>query len=264
MRKSMISGLAAAASLSASAAGAVVPISGLAQVRAEIFAFDGEVRGSNTKIAAQWSGTPSGGTATAYARLLNDGPSGSVAAAVEGATTANWNHDGMHGQVDFNWGWKFDTIGDVGLVGASYDQLNPNWSYTFRAEHDGRFIWESEIRPNRHPTMTNFGLSGWNLQLNGATVIDTFDPTGAHNGGDSSGIFALRAGETYTFSVVNGSNIAGRSFGDAYIGVVAGTFWWTIQEFPAAGVPEPSVWALMIGGLGMVGVALRRRRAIQL
>jgi hypothetical protein len=31
--------------------------------------------------------------------------------------------------------------------------------------------------------------------------------------------------------------------------------------FPVQGVPEPSVWALMIGGLGLAGTQLRRRRA---
>jgi hypothetical protein len=30
---------------------------------------------------------------------------------------------------------------------------------------------------------------------------------------------------------------------------------------PAAGVPEPATWTLLIAGLGMTGAALRRRRA---
>ena len=31
---------------------------------------------------------------------------------------------------------------------------------------------------------------------------------------------------------------------------------------PGPGVPEPASWALMIAGFGMVGTALRRRKAV--
>lgn len=34
----------------------------------------------------------------------------------------------------------------------------------------------------------------------------------------------------------------------------------TISGSPAAAVPEPAAWALMIGGFGLTGAALRRRR----
>ena len=43
---------------------------------------------------------------------------------------------------------------------------------------------------------------------------------------------------------------------------------WAIDNFvlladgPDVGVPEPATWALMIGGFGVVGSALRRRRAL--
>jgi hypothetical protein len=36
----------------------------------------------------------------------------------------------------------------------------------------------------------------------------------------------------------------------------------TLGSAIAGGVPEPSIWALMIGGFGLVGTALRRRRVL--
>jgi hypothetical protein len=35
-----------------------------------------------------------------------------------------------------------------------------------------------------------------------------------------------------------------------------------LQAAQQAGVPEPASWALMIGGFGLAGASLRRRRAI--
>lgn len=45
----------------------------------------------------------------------------------------------------------------------------------------------------------------------------------------------------------------------SYFGLGPGN---TIAIFSDAGVPEPASWALMIGGFGLAGAALRRRRAV--
>ncbi|WP_197422547.1 MULTISPECIES: PEPxxWA-CTERM sorting domain-containing protein [unclassified Phenylobacterium] len=260
MRRITTPVLAVAVSMWASAAGAVVPISGLSQVRTDAF-LDGANSAVDSKIATQWSGTPQNGSAfaqaIAYTGLYPEGAS----AVTHAKNSATWSADGTYGQVNFEWGWHFNADGDYGLMGGGFDGLNPNWSYTFLAERDGRLAWQGEVRPNPASDLNNFGLSGWNLQLNGVTVIDLFDPTGGKlRYGD--GDFLLKAGETYTVSLINNSNIAGRTFGAAYDGLVNGVFYWAIEEEPAV-VPEPAGWALMIGGFGLVGMAFRRRRLVE-
>jgi hypothetical protein len=42
-----------------------------------------------------------------------------------------------------------------------------------------------------------------------------------------------------------------------FAGSMNGEFDWTITN----SVPEPAVWTMMIGGFGLAGAALRRRRA---
>ena len=68
----------------------------------------------------------------------------------------------------------------------------------------------------------------------------------------------LAAGQTYNFDLLFDSRIAGTD------GDVATTIFFdshTLGAFAtAAGVPEPSTWAMLIFGLASLGVALRKRR----
>ncbi len=54
-----------------------------------------------------------------------------------------------------------------------------------------------------------------------------------------------RVESTVQFSLVNGDGVGA-----------------TVVVSPTSAVPEPASWALMIGGFGLAGVALRRRRAV--
>lgn len=73
-----------------------------------------------------------------------------------------------------------------------------------------------------------FGLNGLSRTENSATYIYRTNATAYNNLG--------------TFGVIDGSTFPGRTFQ------------------PTAPVPEPASWALMIGGFGLVGGAIRARR----
>ena len=266
MRFHLVFAAVAAASL-ASSASALTPLSGVTQLETQ--AFVNHLATTETRDSvASWTNTPRNLLAAvgSQANYRNDEVGFSLTR-ITGVNEARWGVDGSAGAVNLSWGWGFSQAGGDGspdpmLKGASFTGLNPIWSYTFRADGDGVLRWEGQVRPDPQVTPNNtFGLSGWNLQLNGVTVIDLFDSSGAGPRlGDRD--FALVAGETYTFSLINRSNIAGTNFGRDYRGRMLGEFNWDIVETPTAAVPEPGTWALMIGGFGLAGAALRRRRGV--
>ena len=91
---------------------------------------------------------------------------------------------------------------------------------------------------------------------------------------DPSNSFIQRFGDSYTLAslflafdgypqffnlfLASGNNIAGSSIDFV---PVAATFAIVPGDDAVAAVPEPASWALMIGGVGLVGGAMRRRRA---
>jgi hypothetical protein len=75
---------------------------------------------------------------------------------------------------------------------------------------------------------------------------------------------AIPAGGVY-WDINNGPSVAiinviGNADGFLFPGTNSTAF--TLQSGAAAAVPEPASWAMMIGGFGMVGGALRRRQRI--
>ncbi len=151
------------------------------------------------------------------------------------------------GTIDMSWGW---TIGD-NSAGGSLVETNlaypRNWTYSFVATSNGRFSGTYDVvgSGNTFGLQQLYATDDFNVIFNGTV----FDPSG-------SGSFSvpLIAGNNYTFSVANFGNLTN---GSNTVAEANASIIWTISS-----VPEPSSWAMLITGFGLVGVAARRRREV--
>ena len=106
------------------------------------------------------------------------------------------------------------------------------------------FDWGS-LDTYNHLTLAGVGFSAFTVSP-GAYPIGNTLANGAQSGVNTNGMLVVtgNAGETFkSITLKSGSN----SF--------------EVDNL-AVGVPEPATWALMIGGFGMAGGMLRRRRAL--
>lgn len=102
------------------------------------------------------------------------------------------------------------------------------------------------------------------IHMDNSQVGGVFQPPSIFVDGAAVAFNTLTPG---TAGLVNitGLNLTGTSHTIQFLGQGNGA-WTFISEVSFAGtsaVPEPASWALMIGGFGLVGVALRRRRTVR-
>ncbi|MGZ6015599.1 MAG: PEPxxWA-CTERM sorting domain-containing protein, partial [Phenylobacterium sp.] len=201
--------------------------------------------------------------------------------ATQGAASAPWA-SATSGSVQYpGYGWDFN-VPSSPISGSNLTDARgganlgaSDWSYTFTATQDGQFTIDYSVTPNGNP----FGLWGWQINCNcsnaGGPSLDAYDPT-------ATGTFVgdIYAGGTYTVTLDGNPNVEFPFQAGNYSGSMDGLFSWstTGDVAPIAGqlnvvanssigpaapaVPEPAAWALMIGGFGLAGVALRRRRIV--
>jgi len=99
----------------------------------------------------------------------------------------------------------------------------------------------------------------------------SFSPTGSGKKGTNTGL-------TFTSLVFNGTPISNPKSGDLYDFDVTKAGWYKFSisssnnasnpigytaSYSFAAVPEPAAWGLMIGGFGMAGASIRRRRNVR-
>ncbi len=190
---------------------------------------------NNVGVSASSSvSTPSNGAVTAYA-----------------SSAANWL-SASAGTINMSWGWDFNPLNTPSFVAT--DTVR-GWTYTFSTGNVAeRFNanWTSTVTVN---SGTSFGL---NAIYGGGGLPYYVSPDAVYPTSGSGSFFVnLLPNSTYTFELYNQGNISA-------ISTIANAsqtanFNWTIS--PVAGVPEPAVWALMILGFGVIGGAMRRRKA---
>ena len=92
----------------------------------------------------------------------------------------------------------------------------------------------------------------------GGDFSTVFDGTVSDPEGSGTFSVALVSGQNYTMTLGNNGNISS----DGGLSGKAGARSFVDWNISYNAVPEPGTWALMIGGFGLAGALLRRRRAV--
>ena len=100
-----------------------------------------------------------------------------------------------------------------------------------------------------NPTPAGGSTTGASLDTNGVVTFNF----------RSFGLNDLVQGETSATYVVRTNATNYNAFGS--FGVIDGSSISSLTFEPAAGVPEPATWGMMIAGFGLMGGVLRRRKA---
>jgi hypothetical protein len=155
------------------------------------------------------------------------------------ASTATWNGSGVVASHNGDWGGTAAQSGDY----FAFVQGSQTLSQSFTIGTGGSFdlSWFDAGRTNNGgPQSYTVSLfDGLNSIALGTFTTDHFDWIG-----QSSGKLALGAGN-YTLTFQGLSNEDRTAF---------------IDNVSVAGVPEPAAWGMLIGGFGLAGAAMRRRR----
>ena len=145
-------------------------------------------------------------------------------------------HDG-----DYNHAWMTDTTGEpawlVFDLGAAYDLT-------------AALVWQYNVDFGLDRGVRDIAVS---LSADGVHFVQALESTLAKADGDPAPAQSLQLDGVARYVRFDLRN----NYGDQYS-------WTGLSEvrFDGTAVPEPATWAMMIGGFGMVGAALRRRRVV--
>ena len=134
----------------------------------------------------------------------------------------------------------FNPAGNADVTGHTWAN---RFSFIFLEGVNGVIDQTPAAGPGGYETTTRFSTGGvlWNTQFVGGNKVVFTAPVGTE----------IHQGDTFFVNIAFTGPVVLEKFSFAGL--------WTDV---AAGVPEPATWALMIGGFGLAGVALRRRRTV--
>lgn len=171
-------------------------------------------------------------------------------------SSASWT-SAMAGRAQTYWGWFADSMGADAKVDTITSIAAPNWVYRFSTGADaGTFnaTWSLTISgSNSFGLQSVFGFGGFPSQVTPLTI--------SPETGSGSFSFALAPNTAHSVGFYTNGNIR-NGFGLTTDGFANFKMEWSISEGGIPVVPEPATWALLTAGFGMVGLAVRRRRAI--
>jgi len=161
--------------------------------------------------------------------------------------------------------WRLPTITDTGTPGCNWDYSGTDCGYNVQTV-SGSTVY-SELA---HMYYNNLGFKGgysptgdyqpdFGIFGNGTSggERDGLGPNGAINNLQSSVYwsgteYAPDTDDAWLFYTGNGFQGLGDKTAEVYA--------WAVRPGDVAAVPEPEMYALLLAGLGLVGVATRRRR----
>lgn len=206
-------------------------------------ATDGSSTGPSNTVAPGTIASTSSGS-------LNDGNGNSVAASH--SVQATWASADA-GTIDVQWGWQSATSGVTTEINTNV--TTADWTYNFTATGNGFFSGNYRVAGQGD----TFGLQ----PIYGSGDVP-FGPYGGDvNNPTGSGSFSIGLvnGQTYNMLFYNFGNISSDG-GLTVDGSARATIDWKIAYNNVGGVPEPTSWAMLITGFGLVGAAARRRRTV--
>lgn len=242
-------------------ASATTPIAGSVDAAADVtIGVDNRVEDVKNQTAS-WSGAPQDLAASVH---VNVSRNGDVVDAVS-SDTAKWV-SADQGSLSFNDSWSLSLEDPSNLNETAGFNPHPyplkDWTYTFTADQAGFITFDYNV----YSEGDMLGIGGIGLRWRRVGAVPQFAFLTSNilidkNGSDTeSGSYsvALVAGATYSFFLEKESNIGMGGGVGSRSALTRGEIDWHIT-----GVPEPTTWAFMILGFGLVGAAQRRARNLE-